>query len=81
MSCGHVDPKFVQAELRHPAPISMIQWRPSTGRSHSKDAKHLHRLVLLTSCLDGVVRLWSENDDGKVKKSSKDGYDHKMVKL
>lgn len=78
---GHGHSNFFQTELRHPSPISMIQWRPSTGRPLSKDARHFPRLMLLTSCLDGTVRLWSEHDDGKVRKAGKDSYDHKTAKL
>ncbi|KAL3517308.1 hypothetical protein ACH5RR_024210 [Cinchona calisaya] len=78
---GHGDSKNFQSQLRHPSAISMVQWRPSTGRPVSKDARHLPRLMLLTSCLDGSVRLWSENDDGKVRKAGKDSYDPKMAKL
>ncbi|CAI9101102.1 OLC1v1038353C2 [Oldenlandia corymbosa var. corymbosa] len=56
----------------------MIQWRPSaTGRSLiGVKGRQLRRLVLLTSCIDGAVRLWSDNDDGKVKKTGKDTNDH-----
>lgn len=78
---GHGDSKFFQSELRHPLPISMIQWRPSTGRPLKEEARQPLRLMLLTSCLDGSVRLWSQSDDGKVKKGGKDSCDHAMAKL
>ncbi|XP_059651214.1 uncharacterized protein LOC132298889 [Cornus florida] len=68
---------YVKAELHHPLPVSMIQWRPSTRRQSKKDDRHSLRHVLLTCCLDGTVRLWSEIDDGRVKKTSKDINDQK----
>ncbi|CDP08656.1 unnamed protein product [Coffea canephora] len=78
---GHGDSKFFQSELRHPLPISMIQWRPLTGRPLNGDVRQPPRLMLLTSCFDGSVRLWSQSDDGKVKKGGKDSCDHAMTKL
>ncbi|OVA14729.1 WD40 repeat [Macleaya cordata] len=72
---SHSDRKsgLVKAELRHPQPVSMIQWRPSTGT-------HTQRDVLLTCCLDGTVRLWSEIDNRRAKKSVKDINDQKSMK-
>ncbi|KAK6239684.1 hypothetical protein QUC31_005153 [Theobroma cacao] len=71
---------YAKATLGHPQPVSMIQWRPSGGKQLSRDAKHLRRHILLTCCLDGTVRLWSEVDNGRVKKPGKDGiYDHKIT--
>ncbi|KAF5197700.1 Dmx-like protein [Thalictrum thalictroides] len=52
--------RFLTSQLSLPQPVSMIQWRPCI-RLHS------HRDVLLTCCLDGTVRLWSEIDDGRAK--------------
>ncbi|CAH2057724.1 unnamed protein product [Thlaspi arvense] len=63
---------FRTVELPHPQRISMIQWRPvevCIGKSI--------RNVLMTCCLDGAVRLWSEVDGGKTKKGVKDVNDHK----
>ncbi|PRQ58513.1 putative transcription factor WD40-like family [Rosa chinensis] len=72
--------EFVKSELRHPLPVSMIQWRPLTGKPLSRDAKHPSRHVLLTSCLDGTVRLWCEVDDGRARKVAKDINDHKTMR-
>lgn len=73
--------RFIQAELRHPSAISMIQWRPSTGRTSNKGTSNPLRSVLLTGCLDGTVRLWSENDSGRARKSSKDPCENKIASL
>ncbi|XP_020526297.1 uncharacterized protein LOC18439600 [Amborella trichopoda] len=52
-------------ELSHPQPVMMIQWRP-TSSSKGDDGPHPLRMnVLLTCCLDGVVRLWNEIDSGR----------------
>lgn len=56
--------------LRHPQPVTMVRWRPS--RQMSEDVLCSWRVVLLTCCLDGTVRLWSEVDNSRVKKSGKD---------
>lgn len=72
--------EFVKSELEHPLPVSMIQWRPLTGRRLNRDAKHPQRHVLLTCCLDGTVRLWCEVDDGRARKVSKDINDNKTAK-
>lgn len=74
------DARFIQAELRHPSPISMIQWRPSTGRTSNKGASNPLRPVLLTGCLDGTVRLWSESNSGRARKTSKDPCENKMAR-
>lgn len=76
----HSDPilKFVKAELPHPLPVLMIQWRPSPIK---QEAGHLQRLVLLTCCMDGTVRLWSEIDDARVRKVGKDTYDDRTRSL
>lgn len=73
--------EHVKAELCHPQPVLMIQWRPLTKQQQSKgDAKYPMRHVLLTCCLDGAVRLWSEIDNGRVKKNSGETNDQKTVK-
>ncbi|XP_057778609.1 uncharacterized protein LOC130997335 isoform X2 [Salvia miltiorrhiza] len=69
--------KYPQHELRHPMPVGMIQWRPSTGKPSSKHARHAQRSVLLTCCLDGAVRLWGEIDDGRIRRNVKDNNDQK----
>ncbi|RZC84702.1 hypothetical protein C5167_047491 [Papaver somniferum] len=63
----------VKTELRHPQPVSMIQWRPSSGID-------THRDVLLTCCLDGTVRLWSDIDNRSAKKSVRDFNDQRTVR-
>ncbi|XP_050385252.1 uncharacterized protein LOC126801830 isoform X2 [Argentina anserina] len=72
--------EFVKSELQHPLPVSMIQWRPLSGKPSGRDAKHPARHVLLTCCLDGTVRLWCEVDDGRARKVSKDINDHKATR-
>ncbi|XP_024540074.1 uncharacterized protein LOC9633825 isoform X1 [Selaginella moellendorffii] len=55
-------------ELSHPRQVLAIQWRP-VSRQNGKvveESDH-HRLILLTSCRDGVVRLWLEIDSGKAR--------------
>ena len=71
--------EFVKAELRHPLPVSMIQWRPITGKQSKKIDRRPLRQVLLTCCMDGTVRLWSEIDDGRLRKVGKDKNDKKTV--
>ncbi|KAI3444391.1 hypothetical protein Pfo_001056 [Paulownia fortunei] len=73
--------KYSQAELHHPMPVRMIQWRPSTGKPSSRHARHALRPVLLTCCLDGAVRLWGEIDDGRIRRAGKDNSDQKATKL
>ncbi|XP_062091370.1 uncharacterized protein LOC133797478 [Humulus lupulus] len=63
---------YVKVELRHPLPVSLIQWRPATGRNSNGNSRNSKKNVLLTYCLDGTVRLWSEIDNGRVRKSGKD---------
>ncbi|KAJ4957335.1 hypothetical protein NE237_014118 [Protea cynaroides] len=70
----------VRAELHHPQPVSMIQWRPSIRTLSKKDILHSEKDVLLTCCLDGTVRLWSEIDSGRAKKSGKDATDQKHIR-
>ncbi|XP_047315657.1 uncharacterized protein LOC124919462 [Impatiens glandulifera] len=73
-----VTSKYVKYELRHPQPVSMIQWRPSGGRLSELDGKHLPRHVLLTCCLDGTARVWSEIGEGRIKRmNNKDINDKK----
>ncbi|KAK6158902.1 hypothetical protein DH2020_006216 [Rehmannia glutinosa] len=71
--------KYLQAELHHPMPVRMIQWRPSTGKPSSRHARHALRPVLLTCCLDGAVRLWGEIDDGRIRRTGKDNSDQKAT--
>lgn len=71
---------YAKSELWHPVPVSMIQWRPSTGRPLKRDAKHSPRDVLLTCCLDGTVRLWAEVDNGRVRKIGKDIGNHETMR-
>ncbi|TVU34091.1 hypothetical protein EJB05_15917, partial [Eragrostis curvula] len=49
-----------QAELAHPQPVCLIQWRPwSLSVSDQSEAR---REILMTCCLDGTVRLWCEDE-------------------
>ncbi|KZV57684.1 hypothetical protein F511_03144 [Dorcoceras hygrometricum] len=73
--------KFMQAELHHPIPVVMIQWRPSTGKPLSRHAVHAPRSVLLTCSLDGAVRLWSEIDAGRIRRAGKDSSNHRSPRL
>ncbi|KAK9144034.1 hypothetical protein Syun_013434 [Stephania yunnanensis] len=63
----------VKSEMRHPQPVSMIQWRPLNGMGSQ-------RAVLLTCCLDGTMRLWSEIDGWRGKKFGKDLNEQKAMK-
>ncbi|XP_038683880.1 uncharacterized protein LOC119984139 isoform X2 [Tripterygium wilfordii] len=72
-------PEYATAELHHPQPVSMIQWRPSMRIHSEKDVKNFARHVLLTCCLDGSVRLWTEMDSGKAREPSRDYADHEIV--
>ncbi|GAB4861575.1 hypothetical protein Ancab_036768 [Ancistrocladus abbreviatus] len=69
---------YVISELQHPRPVSMIQWRPLGGR-HVRYSVYVPRHILLTCCLDGTVRLWSEIDDDRVRKRNKDIDDPKSL--
>ncbi|KAK8971325.1 hypothetical protein KSP40_PGU002534 [Platanthera guangdongensis] len=69
--------EVLKIQLYHPQPISSIRWRTSTSISLTKCNLLAWRDVLLTCCLDGTVRLWSEIDNGRSKKLIK-GIDHKM---
>ncbi|KAL3622261.1 hypothetical protein CASFOL_033672 [Castilleja foliolosa] len=73
--------KYPQAKLHHPMPVRTIQWRPSTGKPSHRHVRHAYRPVLLTCCLDGAVRLWSEIEDGRIRKAGKDNSDQKATKL
>nr|CAB3473281.1 unnamed protein product [Digitaria exilis] len=55
-----------QAELVHPQPVCMIQWRPCS--LSVSDRSEFRREILMTCCLDGTVRLWSEDELVKSKK-------------
>ncbi|GMH22541.1 hypothetical protein Nepgr_024384 [Nepenthes gracilis] len=63
---------YAISELQHPQPVLAIQWRPSRGTHLSENVGYKTRHVLLTCCLDGTVRLWTEIGDGRVQKSTKD---------
>ncbi|KAG7994737.1 hypothetical protein I3843_01G073200 [Carya illinoinensis] len=71
---------YTKAELPHPLSVSMIQWRPLTGRQLNRDGKHSRRQLLLTCCLDGTVRLWCEMDNGRVRKTGKDTIDRETAR-
>ncbi|KAK9074295.1 hypothetical protein SSX86_006892 [Deinandra increscens subsp. villosa] len=74
---GHGESKCIKAELHHHVPISMIQWRPLVANQWKVKPKHPLKLVLLTCCADGTVRLWSEIDDGRARKTGRDHNDHR----
>ncbi|KAL2536324.1 transducin family protein/WD-40 repeat family protein [Forsythia ovata] len=78
---GDEHSKCVQAELHHPLPVTMIQWRPSTSKPLNRDARQTLRSVLLTCCVDGTVRLWSETRDGRIRRAGKDNSDQKAPRL
>lgn len=67
---------YLNAELRHPLPVLMIQWRPLTGVRQKRNLKT--RNVLLTCCVDGATRLWTEIDHGRAKKVGKDANNSKV---
>lgn len=54
-----------QAELVHPQPVCMIQWRPWS--LYSCDQSEIRREILMTCCFDGTVRLWSEDEEVRLK--------------
>uniref|UniRef100_A0A0E0MXX2 RAVE complex protein Rav1 C-terminal domain-containing protein n=1 Tax=Oryza rufipogon TaxID=4529 RepID=A0A0E0MXX2_ORYRU len=55
-----------KVELAHPKPVSMIQWRPRS--LFVSDQSEVRREILMTCCLDGTLRLWSEDEAAKSKK-------------
>ena len=63
--------EYSKAKLQHPLPIVTIQWRPSRGKLSNRYSRHSKGNLLLTCCLDGTARLWSEVDNGKTKKAGK----------
>ncbi|XP_042756917.1 uncharacterized protein LOC111876767 isoform X1 [Lactuca sativa] len=70
---GHGKSKCIKSELHHHVPISMIQWRPLVANHWKKKPTNALKMVLLTCCADGTVRLWSEIDDGKSRKTTGKG--------
>lgn len=71
---------ITKVQLCHPQPVLMIQWRPFAGMQLQKDAFPAWRDMLLTCCLDGTVRLWSEIDNGRPRKFNKDMHDQKHMR-
>ncbi|XP_009410819.2 uncharacterized protein LOC103992724 isoform X1 [Musa acuminata AAA Group] len=71
---------ITKVQLCHPQPVLMIQWRPFSGMQLQKDAFPAWRDMLLTCCLDGTVRLWSEIDNGRPRKFNKDMHDQKHMR-
>ncbi|XP_061370355.1 uncharacterized protein LOC133313063 [Gastrolobium bilobum] len=71
--------EYSKVKLHHPLPVIMIQWRPSRGKLSNRHGRHSVRHVLLTCCLDGTARLWSEIDNGKAKRAGKDIIDQKNL--
>ncbi|XP_027334436.1 uncharacterized protein LOC113849054 isoform X2 [Abrus precatorius] len=69
--------EYSKAELHHPLPVTMIQWRPLRGRLSNGYGRRSVRHLLLTCCLDGTARLWSEIDNGKARRAGKDTGDQK----
>lgn len=63
--------EYSKAKLQHPLPVVTIQWRPSRGRLSNRYSRYSKGNVLLTCCLDGTARLWSEVDNGKTKRAGK----------
>jgi hypothetical protein len=51
-----IDQELHAVVLPHPGQVLQLQWRPSQGLRGSPSK----RQVLLTSCEDGIVRLWLE---------------------
>ncbi|XP_057454842.1 uncharacterized protein LOC130746287 isoform X2 [Lotus japonicus] len=68
--------EYSKVKLHHPLPVVMIQWRPSRGKLN-RYGRNSIKNVLLTCCLDGTARLWSEIDNGKVRRAGKDINDQK----
>ncbi|KAA8520765.1 hypothetical protein F0562_014963 [Nyssa sinensis] len=56
------------------------EWRPLTGRQAKKGARYSLRHVLLTCCLDGTIRLWTEIDGGRIRRIGKDINDQRTVR-
>lgn len=78
---GHGKSRCIKSELHHHVPISMIQWRPLVANQWKEKPKNALKLVLLTCCADGTVRLWSEIDDGKVRKTGKGNKDQSSFRV
>ncbi|XP_029129055.1 uncharacterized protein LOC109807783 isoform X2 [Cajanus cajan] len=71
--------EYSKVKLHHPLPVVMIQWRPSRVKLSNRYGKSSLRHVLLTCCLDGTARLWSEIDNGKARRAGKDNNDQKNM--
>ncbi|KAG0464119.1 hypothetical protein HPP92_020188 [Vanilla planifolia] len=78
VSVYHGDGKsgVTKIQLLHPKPVSMIRWRPSSPIKLTTGTSNSWRDMLLTCCFDGAVRLWSEVNNGRSRKASKEINDH-----
>nr|CAD1824307.1 unnamed protein product [Ananas comosus var. bracteatus] len=71
---------LTEVHLCHPQAVSMIQWRPSARAESEAGVSHVWRDVLLTCCVDGTVRLWSENDNGRPRKLGRAAHSPKAMR-
>ncbi|KAL4586165.1 hypothetical protein LXL04_010797 [Taraxacum kok-saghyz] len=78
---GQGKSKCIKSELHHHTPVSMIQWRPLVSNQWKEKPKNALKLVLLTCCDDGTVRLWSEIDDGKARQTGKGNKDNSSFRV
>ncbi|KAL2538750.1 transducin family protein/WD-40 repeat family protein [Forsythia ovata] len=70
---GDKHSKCLQAELHHPLPVTMLQRRPSTSKPLNRDVRQTLRSMLLTCCVDGIVMLWIETGNGRIRRAGKHG--------